>query len=71
MPNMLVFRPADANEVTGSYACALSHARGPSVLALSRQNVPNLAASTPDKVKMGTSVDLHQVKLSYSCGFDF
>jgi transketolase len=105
MPNMLVFRPADGNEVSGehdvfpacfddcglceclcapggkfpsvcfslpqgcslyrlcrrqrpfrtsgAYAAALSHSTGPSVLALSRQNVPNLATSSIDNVKLG------------------
>jgi len=53
MPNMLVFRPADGNEVNGAYQCALSYSGGPSVLALSRQNVPNLETSSAEAVKLG------------------
>jgi transketolase len=37
----------------GAYNIALAHSTGPSVLALSRQNVPNLETSTVDKVKLG------------------
>jgi transketolase len=42
MPNMLVFRPGDANEVTEAYKSALQHNHGPSMLVLSRQAVPTL-----------------------------
>ncbi len=51
-PNFLTFRPADSNEVAGSYACALKH-KGPSVLCLSRQNVPNLDKSSSKAVTQG------------------
>lgn len=51
-PNLLTFRPADANEVAGSYAAAVQF-NGPSVLALSRQNLPNLEASAASKVFQG------------------
>ncbi|NBW70036.1 MAG: transketolase [Bacteroidetes bacterium] len=40
MPNVLVIRPADANEVSQAWKTALEHTRGPSVLVLTRQNVP-------------------------------
>jgi transketolase len=42
MPNMLVFRPGDANEVTEVYKTAVQHAHGPSTLVFSRQAVPTL-----------------------------
>jgi transketolase len=42
MPNMLVFRPGDANEVTETYKIALQHNHGPSTLVLSRQALPTL-----------------------------
>jgi len=42
MPNMLVFRPGDANEVTEIYKVALQHTEGPSTLVFSRQAVPTL-----------------------------
>ncbi|WP_328702912.1 transketolase [Arenibaculum pallidiluteum] len=42
MPNLLVFRPADAVEAAESWLCALGHATGPSILCLSRQALPTL-----------------------------
>jgi transketolase len=42
MPNMLVLRPGDANEVTEAYKVMLQHAHGPSTLVLSRQAMPTL-----------------------------
>lgn len=55
-PNMLFFRPADGNETVGSYVCAIEHAHKPSVISLSRQNVPQLASSSPEKVQFGAYV---------------
>jgi transketolase len=42
IPNLLVFRPADAVETAQSWDCALRAARQPSVLCLSRQALPVL-----------------------------
>lgn len=42
MPNMLVFRPGDANEVTEVYKIALQYLHGPSTLVFSRQAMPTL-----------------------------
>ena len=42
MPNLMVFRPADAVEVAESWACALQAADTPSVMCLTRQGVPTL-----------------------------
>ncbi len=42
IPRLLVFRPADANEVSQSYRAALQHADQPSAIVLTRQNVPTL-----------------------------
>jgi transketolase len=42
MPNMKVFRPCDAVETIECWQLALENANGPSVLALTRQNVPQL-----------------------------
>ena len=42
MPNVLVFRPADAIETAECWELALNHKTGPSVLALSRQNLPTV-----------------------------
>ncbi len=43
IPNMLVFRPADAVETVECWQLALENATGPSVLALTRQNLPQLS----------------------------
>ena len=40
MPNLHVFRPADAIETAECWELAVARADGPSVLALSRQNLP-------------------------------
>jgi transketolase len=42
MPNMLVLRPGDANEVTEAYKVIMQHTHGPSTLVLSRQAIPTL-----------------------------
>jgi transketolase len=42
MPNMLVFRPGDANEVTEAYKVAIQHTHGPSSLVFSRQPMPTI-----------------------------
>jgi transketolase len=42
MPNVHVFRPADAMETAECWELALRRADGPSLLALSRQNLPAL-----------------------------
>ena len=43
IPNLDVIRPADPEETAGAYAAALDHTDGPTLLALSRQNVPLLS----------------------------
>ncbi|GBG29131.1 Transketolase [Hondaea fermentalgiana] len=53
IPNLTVFRPADATEVAGSYKAALLRQHGPSAFALTRQGVPNLAGSDAEKVALG------------------
>jgi transketolase len=42
IPNMLVFRPCDTVETIECWQLAIETATGPSVLALSRQNLPQL-----------------------------
>jgi transketolase len=42
MPNLEVFRPADARETAQAWEAALRRRDGPTVLALTRQNVPTL-----------------------------
>ena len=45
IPGTHVFRPADGNEVRGSWLSALTH-KGPSALLLSRQNLPHLSETS-------------------------
>ncbi|RAU21556.1 transketolase [Paramagnetospirillum kuznetsovii] len=44
-PNVLVFRPCDPVETMEAYEAALENTTGPSVMALSRQNLPTLRTS--------------------------
>ncbi len=47
IPNMRVFRPCDAVEVAECWELALNRTTGPTVLALTRQNLPQLRSSAP------------------------
>ncbi len=40
IPNLRVFRPADANETSMAWALSLEHGSGPSAILLSRQGLP-------------------------------
>jgi transketolase len=42
IPNLIVLRPADANETVGAWKVALTREHGPAVLCLSRQGLPVL-----------------------------
>jgi len=42
IPNLTVIRPADANETTAAWKVAIEGRHGPTLLALTRQNVPTL-----------------------------
>ncbi len=42
IPGMDVIRPADPEETAGAFAAALERTDGPTLLALTRQNLPNL-----------------------------
>ena len=54
MPNMTVFRPADANETIIGWQEALKNEHGPTCLVLTRQNLPVLAsADVADAAKGG------------------
>ena len=46
LPNMMVWRPADGNETSAAYYMALTSQETPSILALTRQNLPQLENST-------------------------
>jgi len=49
MPNLLVFRPADQTETLEAWESALRHKHSPSILALSRQNLPQVRKSYADE----------------------
>lgn len=53
IPNVLVFRPADAIETAECWALALKQAGRPSVLALTRQNLPPLRSEAEMKSALG------------------
>ncbi len=50
MPNILTFRPADAVETAEAYEIALTSEHTPSLLALSRQNLPTLRRTTSENL---------------------
>jgi transketolase len=60
IPNLTVLRPADGRETVGAWKVALE-ADGPSVIALTRQGVPDLGPRPDDAVERGAYVlrDLH------------
>jgi transketolase len=49
MPNLLVFRPCDAVETVECWQIALENRDRPSILALTRQNLPQLSKNFLDK----------------------
>ena len=53
LPNIMVWRPADGNETSAAYYSALTSTRTPSILALTRQNLPQLESSTIEKALKG------------------
>ncbi len=53
IPNMDVFRPADANEVIGAYRVIFSKNSNPSVIALSRNKLPILELTKANEVERG------------------
>ncbi len=56
MPNMDVIRPADIHEVKEAWKLALEAKTNPTVLVLTRQNVPALSGVDPEGVAKGAYV---------------
>ena len=64
IPDIYIMRPADGNETSGAYKAAILAAKGkrrgnkvkPSILALTRQALPNLAGSSIDAVSKGAYI---------------
>ncbi len=53
IPGLDVIRPADPEETAGAFAAAMEHTDGPTLLALCRQNLPNLNQIPVDVRRQG------------------
>jgi transketolase len=53
IPNLLVIRPADANETVMAWRIAIEHKDGPVALALTRQNLPVLDLQKYPQLPLG------------------
>ncbi|XDE62975.1 transketolase [Arthrospira platensis BEA 1257B] len=56
IPDLTVIRPADGNETSGAYKVAIENRHYPTLMAFSRQNLPNLEGSSIDNVAKGAYV---------------
>ncbi|MBE9031351.1 transketolase [filamentous cyanobacterium LEGE 11480] len=56
MPNLLTFRPADGNETSGAYKVAIERRTTSSVMAMSRQGLPQLEGSSIEGVERGAYI---------------
>lgn len=52
-PNLMVWRPADGNETSAAYKAAIESTHTPSIIALTRQNLPHLENSSIEKALKG------------------
>lgn len=59
-PNLDFWRPADGNEVSAAYKSAIESFHTPSVLSLTRQNLPQLETSSIEKALRGGYVVIEQ-----------
>jgi transketolase len=55
IPGITVVRPGDANEAAEAWRAAIMHRKGPTMMVLSRQNVPTL-----DRTQMAPASGLHK-----------
>ncbi|AOA60873.1 Transketolase [Komagataella phaffii CBS 7435] len=53
LPNLMVWRPADGNETSAAYLRAIESKHTPSIIALTRQNLPQLEHSSIEKAAKG------------------
>jgi transketolase len=56
IPNLIVLRPADGTETSAAYKVAVEHRQTPTLIALSRQNLPNLPGASIEGVAKGAYV---------------
>ncbi|MBV8899431.1 MAG: transketolase [Verrucomicrobia bacterium] len=54
IPHLDVIRPADPEETAGAFVAAVQRIDGPTLLALSRQALPNLSEASSDQRRQGT-----------------
>ncbi|BCN32986.1 transketolase [Anaeromicropila herbilytica] len=57
MPNINVFRPADATETIAAWYHAITSTTAPTALVLTRQNLPQLPGSSKEALKGGYVID--------------
>ena len=62
LPNLDVFRPADANGVSGSYLTIFEKEKGPSAILLSRNATPILEETKANEVSKGGYIVLDSMK---------
>jgi transketolase len=67
LPNCAVWRPADGNETSAAYLVALNSIHTPSIIALSRQNLPQLENSTIEHAVKGAYVVHEPAKQADVC----
>lgn len=53
IPNLDVIRPGDAEETAGAFVAAMERLDGPTMLSLTRQNIPNIATASADERRRG------------------
>jgi transketolase len=56
IPNLLVFRPCDGNEASGAYKVAVENRKRPTLLAMSRQALPNYSECTIEGTSKGAYI---------------
>jgi transketolase len=56
IPNLLVIRPAEGTEVSGAYKVAIANRKRPTLIAFSRQNLPNYDATSIEGVEKGAYI---------------
>ncbi|MEB3356476.1 MAG: transketolase [Synechococcales bacterium] len=56
IPNLTVIRPADGNEVSGAYKIAVESRKAPTLIAFTRQNLPNYDETSIEGVAKGAYI---------------
>jgi transketolase len=56
MPNLVVIRPADADETVAAWKTALERTTGPTMLVLSRQGLPVIDRADPVSISDGAQI---------------